>query len=350
MTRRHLRRFVFAPRGRMGVITHPGPLRHRLFVDYNYWWQAHLLDCLIDAELRAPDARRRQVIRRLPDTVRRRNLGTLVNRYYDDVAWMALAMGRAHDLLGIDTGWRRWQIGRYLHQAWRTDGPGAGIPWRLRDEFRNVPANGSMAILMARLGRVDRTRDTVDWIFRDLLDESRGLILEGWRPDGIDGRLFTYNQGLVVGAELESVKAGADPARLYALVRAIDEHAARDHVINGCGGGDGGLFAAITARYLADVAVDLPGSDADAPATRALAALMVRSSADAAWANRAHGPDGPYFGEDWSLPASVPGRGGRAASSGVTSSDPPERDLSVQLGGWMVLELAARLDRVGAGL
>lgn len=345
ITRRHLRRFVLYPAGRMGVITHPGPLRHRLFVDYHYWWQAHLLDCLIDAELREPDAARRRVIRRLPEAVRWRNRGSLINAYYDDVAWMALALGRAQ-AVGIDTGWRRLQIGRYLYEAWREDGPGAGIPWRLRDSFRNVPANGSMAILMARLGRIRRARDTLDWVFRDLFDGSLGLVLEGWRPDGIDGRLFTYNQGLVLGAELELAKAGAAMDRLHALVRAIDERAARGHVINACGGGDGGLFHGITARYLGNVAVELPGSDADAAATRALAARLVRSSADAAWANRAHGVDGPWFGPDWTRPATVPGRDGVAASGGVMSSDPAERDLSVQLSGWMVLEQAARLERV----
>lgn len=345
ITRRHLRRFWGFPLGRMGVITHPGPLRHRIFLDYHYWWQAHLLDCLIDAELRAPDQSRRRVIRWLPETVRWRNHGSLINRYYDDVAWMALAMGRAYDLLGIETGWRRLQIGRYLYDAWREDGPGAGIPWRLRDEFRNVPANGSMAILMARLGRLRRARQTMDWVFRDLFDPGLGLILEGWRPDGIDGRLFTYNQGLVVGAELELVKAGADASRLHGLVRAIDERAARGHVINAVGGGDGGLFHGITARYLANVAAELPGTDARSNETRAVAARLVRSSAEAAWANRGHAADGVYFGVDWSLPAVVPGRVGSAATGGVHQSEPPERDLSVQLSGWMVLEQAARLDR-----
>ena len=345
--RRHLRRYPLFPVGRLGVITHPGPLRHRLFLDYHYWWQAHLLDCLIDAELRAPAAARRRVIRWLPETVRWRNHGSLINRYYDDVAWMGLAMGRAHDLLGIETGWRRLQIARYLYDAWREDGPGAGIPWRLRDEFRNVPANGSMAILMARLGRLRRSRDTMDWIYRDLHDPVLGLVLEGWRPEGIDGRLFTYTQGLVVGAELELVKAGADASRLHALVRAIDERAARQHVINAVGGGDGGLFHGITARYLANVAVELPGSDADSVETRAIAARLVRSSAQAAWSNRGHGPDGVYFGVDWSLPAVIPGRAGSAATGGESQSEPPERDLSVQLAGWMVLEQAARLDREG---
>ena len=27
---------------------------HRVFLGWNYWWQAHLLDCLVDAQLRNP--------------------------------------------------------------------------------------------------------------------------------------------------------------------------------------------------------------------------------------------------------------------------------------------------------
>ena len=346
VTQRHLRRCWTPPFGRLGVITHPAPLRHRLFVDYHYWWQAHLLDCLIDAELRSPSATRRRTIAALPETVRWRNKGTLINDYYDDVAWMALAMQRAVSELGIDTGWRRWQIGQHLHDAWRTDGPGAGIPWRRRDEFRNVPANGSASILLARFGRLRWAREALDWMFRDLLEPDTGLIREGWRPDGIDGRFFTYNQGLVLGAELELVCAGADPARLHRLVRTIRDHAAVGDVINGVGGGDGGLFHAITARYLAQVALRLPGDDAEASESRAVAARLVRTSADAAWRHRAESTSGPFFGPDWTRPAIVPDARGVATQGGLEST-PPERDLSVQLGGWMVLELAAALDREG---
>lgn len=338
---RHLRRFPLFPIGRLGVITRPAPIRHRLFLDYHYWWQAHLLDCLVDAELRAPDAERRTVIRRLPTTVMVRNRFSLVNDYFDDVAWMALAMGRAATELGIDTGWRQFQLARHLHDAW--DEADGGIPWRRGDAFRNVPANGSMAILMARLGRVNRARAAVEWIDRRLLDDATHLILEGVRPDEVDRRIFTYNQGLVVGAELELVIRGDDPIRLHRLVAAIREHATRDGVLQECGGGDGGLFAAITARYLTRVARLLPGEDAASVATRERCVDMVTSSADAAWRHAAMGERGAYFGPDWTRPAVVPGRAGVSATGGG-SSVPAERDLSVQLAGWMVQELAASLE------
>ncbi|MDQ3790435.1 MAG: glycoside hydrolase, partial [Actinomycetota bacterium] len=45
---------------------------------------------------------------------------------------------------------------------------------------------------------------------------------------------------------------------------------------------------------------------------------------------------GPLFGPEWSQPAQVPRSAGHRRV---------ERDLSVQLSGWMVLEAAALLER-----
>jgi predicted alpha-1,6-mannanase (GH76 family) len=100
-------------------------------------------------------------------------------------------------------------------------------------------------------------------------------------------------------------------------------------VLVGHGGGDGGLFSGILARYLARAAAVLPGLGRAAAGRQA--GDLVRVSAEAAWRNRAVAAGGPLFGPDWSKPA------GRAVR-GV-----PERDLSVQLGAWMLLEAAATL-------
>ncbi|MDK6382953.1 hypothetical protein QP127_24265, partial [Citrobacter freundii] len=66
---------------------------------WHYWWQAHYLDCLVDAALRKNTKARRA---RIADTIRGihvRNLRALTkNRYYDDKAWMALAISRAGEL------------------------------------------------------------------------------------------------------------------------------------------------------------------------------------------------------------------------------------------------------------
>lgn len=343
--RRHLRRTPWYPSAALGVLSHPAVLRHRLFLDYGYWWQAHLLDCLIDAQLRAPQPWRLATITRLPLALRRRNWGRWLNRYNDDIAWLALAMGRAESLLGVDPTPGRAVIAQALYNAWRDDAAGGGIPWRRGDSFRNVPANGSMAIVMARVGRIRRASEALDWIHDHLFDNDTSLVREGIRPGDVDPRIFTYNQGLVLGAELELVQRGrADASRLATMVTAVSERLATDGVLHGCGGGDGGLFAGITARYLAAIAVELPGDEDAAQSTRRQATRLVLASAEAAWRNRAQGTDGLYFGPDWARPATTPSRRGVVGRGGAPS-EPAERDLSTQLGGWMLVEAAARIDR-----
>jgi len=94
VVRRHLRRLAgVVPGTRIGRIrwprlppTKPWP--------WHYWWQAHLLDCLVDAQLRSPRPERADAIAAVARTVRLRNLGSWTNDYYDDVAWFGLAVQR----------------------------------------------------------------------------------------------------------------------------------------------------------------------------------------------------------------------------------------------------------------
>ena len=66
-------------------------------------------------------------------------------------------------------------------------------------------------------------------------------------------------------------------------------------MLPGSGGGDGGLFAGITARYLADAAVRRPE-------LTAAASRLVLASATAAWDGRAEIGGGPVFSADWATP------------------------------------------------
>ncbi len=66
-------------------------------------------------------------------------------------------------------------------------------------------------------------------------------------------------------------------------------------------------------------------------------------SADAAWDNRLQIEELPLFGRDWSVQARLPGTGravARFSGGTVHESEVAERDLSVQLGGWMLMEAA----------
>lgn len=329
----------------LGVVSWPADPGHRLFLRWHLWWQAHLLDCVVDAWLRSPDGRRARTVRRVARSIWLRNLGRYTNDYYDDMAWIALALQRAVPA-GVPPQSLRAPVTAIL-DAWSP--PIGGIPWRRGDEFYNAPANAPAAILLARSGFIRRAGQTADWIQEHLRPAGRDLIADGFHPgEELRPVFFTYNQGAVLGAEVELAIRGADRSRVHRLVAAVATQMTASGVLVGHGGGNGGLFTGILARYLALVSTRLPGTTPADEAARSTAAELVMTSASAAWDHRVRAPHGPLFGPDWTVPAQLPGRSrpGRTSGQGrVDASEQPERDLSVQLSGWMVTEAAARLVR-----
>lgn len=335
--RRHLRRVGgVLPGTRIGRIRWP---RRFLSSPYpwHYWWQAHLLDCLVDAQRRAPTPARAGTIAMLTRGIRMHNIGSWVNRYYDDIAWLGLAVHRAGPLTRRSGPSALGAITARLDQGWTEDG-GGGIWWRRDDNFKNAPANGPAAILLARAGQLAFAAAIADWMAETLVDPETGLVRDGVRlaPDGsvqeMVGLVYTYCQGVYLGtcvelADRDGHQRWAD--RAVTIVDAMTHRLAdADGVLPGCGGGDGGLFAGITARYLADAAVRRPE-------LTAAASRMVLASAAAAWHGRIEIGGGPIFATNWATPAREPGPA------------VPEADLSVQLGAWMLLEAAARVQRGG---
>ncbi|GGM17766.1 glycoside hydrolase family 76 protein [Nakamurella endophytica] len=355
---RSVRRLWALPATRLGVPHHPARPADRLFLRWNLWWQAHLLDAAVEAWHRAPTRPRAARIRCLVRGARLRNGGGWANSYLDDTAWWALALERASRRAGptagsatpadpapLDrqTGRRRWRTAgaavtraaERFDRGWPDDELG-GLPWRDGDEFRNAPANGPAAVLLARTGHPAAARRVADWIHRELVRPD-GLVADGIRAGErrVETTAYSYVQGVVLGAELELVLRGDAPDRLHRLVTAVDRHLAPDGVIPGHGGADAGLFGGILARYLADVTLRLPG---DAPAdrtARATAGALVLGSADAAWRHRGTDRHGPVFGADWTRPA---------------GTDPTaDGDLSTQLSGWLLTEAAAAVTAGGPG-
>jgi predicted alpha-1,6-mannanase (GH76 family) len=337
--RRHLRRVAgVVPGTRIGRVHWPRRVPSAPF-PWHYWWQAHLLDCLIDAQLRRPERRKAAAIAAMVRSVHLRNGGTWLNRYYDDVAWFGLAVQRAGTLAG------RWgpsalaAITTRLHEGW-TEGGGGGLWWRRDDDFKAAPANGPAAILLARDGQTGFAAAIADWVAETLVAPESGLVRDGLRinPDEgirlVEPFIYTYNQGTYLGACVELAARDGHQRwtdRAIALVDAMMQRlAGPDGVLPGSGGGDGGLFAGITARYLADAALRMPALAA--PASR-----MLYANAEAVWKGRAEIAGGPVFSAEWRDPAPEP-------RAGV-----PEADLSVQLGGWMLLEAAARLQGADLG-
>jgi predicted alpha-1,6-mannanase (GH76 family) len=343
IAKRHLRKLWGLPGTQLGVVSWPSTRRDRWFGTWHYWWQAHLLDCLVDAQVRDPQPTRLGQIKRQIRGHRLRNNGRWTNSYYDDMAWLALALERAERVAGADRPRALKTLCEQFVTSWVPE-DGGGIPWRKQDQFFNAPANGPAGIFLARYltsqgHRLLRAQQMADWIDETLIDPETHLVFDGIKAGSLVRAQYTYCQGVVLGLETELAARthdGRHRARVRRLVAAISEHMAPAGILNGAGGGDGGLFAGITARYLALAATALSGEADEARA-------IVLASAQAAWDNRQSVDGLPVFGPSWDSTAEIPtAEGGQAqfVEGAVNSSQMPERDLSVQLSGWMLMEAA----------
>ncbi|GAA2740081.1 glycoside hydrolase family 76 protein [Terrabacter aerolatus] len=341
------------PLTHLARVAHPAPTGSgpagRFRGPWHYWWQAHYLDAVVDAGLRAlrtgdRTAALQHAARadRLLKTIRLRNGARWVNDFYDDMAWLALAAGRLRDLheqIGRTARTRRLRsAGRHLTaqlRAAETDDLGGGLFWSRDRDFKNTPATGPAALHLARLGEVEEARRLVDWLYARLWSPESGLVQDGIRltagTEVLVPDVWSYNQGPVLGALLTL----GDPeslGRASALVAAVD--AGLTMVVDGTrvlrthGGGDGGLFTGILVRHLALAAA--PGSGLGAEA-RATARRLVDDTAQALWRGRAG--------------LAVAGRRDPMVFPLAPGEAAPRMplELSPQLQAWIVLEAAATL-------
>lgn len=372
---RHASRLWGIPRTTLGIIAWPPTTRDRLFVRWHYWWQAHYIDNLIDAAVRRPTTSRIHAIRRHLRAMRIRNISRLsANNYYDDKAWLALALQRAANEPKINA---KLNADRDLEPLVENIFEGVDsltgvLPWRTNETFYNVPTNGPAAILAARNGDIETAERLVDWTFDNLINED-GLVMDGIHmrmagPEPVTA-LHPYCQGVMLGACVELARARRRAAgvgdeevsdvgvkeitRIHGLLRAIENHMTdHDGAINvRTGGGDGGLFNGILARYLSLVVECLPTPGRHGTESVAIARRIVLATAEQVWRFRLEVDGLPVFSADWTKDATMPQAGGLVGATiagAVASSDIAERDLSVQLSGWMLMEAAARVSAAGA--
>lgn len=289
--------------------TVPGRWPVLVWLRWGYWIQAHALDVTVDAVARTGSAEARERVHQHVAGIVHRNGGRIPNDYYDDMAWMALALLRADEVAGVDTRPLVAALWADIRAGW--DERHGGIVWRRVDPtpYTNTPANAPSAILAARLHRRHSAADDLDWAHRiagwqqkTLVDPDSGEVWDGIHPAteaAPDRKAYSYNQGTVIGAEVELWRLTGDRAHLdrarrtagAALDRFAEPHGG---VFPDEGTGDGGLFKGILARYLGELLLADP--DPDGPTATRVRAALARNGA-------ALVPDaGHPVGADWQRP------------------------------------------------
>lgn len=329
------RLFGWVPGTHLGAVVRPGPQPPPVhpsglsavlpLPEWHYWWQAHFVDCLIDAIERRSAVVDPALARRHVRGMWLRNGFRFRNSYYDDMAWLALAAQRSGRPVG--------RLDPILRSA-ITDDVEGGAFWHSIRDFKNTAATGPIALHLARSGDHRQARALIGWLKARLMGDD-GLFADGLRlaagePVLVE-HVFTYNQGpalatMLVLGDQESLSDAASLIDAIAGHLVTDGGALRTH-----GDGDGGLFTGVLARYLALAARHerLPGS------ARATAAHLVRATEEALWRGSVT-------------------RGWRGEPVTVFPTDTvgtavPERvELSTQLQAWMVTEAALALPRRNA--
>jgi len=196
--------------------------RNRTDDNFYYWWQAHVIDVLIDAYERTDNAEYAGRIEELSRSLRAYNGGTFHHNYYDDMEWTALALLRAYKATGNESYKRDvLELWADIITAWNGN-CGGGMAWKKDQlDYKNTPANAPAAILAARLYGMLHDEEYLEWAIRiynwnkeNLVDPATGFVWDGMNRLG-DGQIdydweFTYCQGVFLGAGLELYRVTGD--------------------------------------------------------------------------------------------------------------------------------------------
>lgn len=309
-------------------------------ITFNYWPQAHMLDVLTDAYLRTKNSVYTQRMKAVLTGVKATNGGAYPNDYYDDMGWMANAFLRAYTVTNDAEYLNATQILYTDIKTGFNNNEGGGIAWRKEQlNYKNIPATATAAILASRLyelqsNTADLTlaKSLYSWMKATLVDPSTGVVWDGINSNGsgaVDKNVYTYNQGLFVGAAVELYKITKDPTYLadavHTATNAIaDPHITASGLFKSEGQGDGGLFKGIMVRYLT-LLIEQPDLDGG---SRAKYLTFLQTNAQYLYTVGVAKPS--YMaGPDW------------------TQKPTGSTDLTTQLSAVMMMEAAATLKAEG---
>jgi len=142
--------------------------------------------------------------------------------WYDDEGWWALAWVKAYDLT-YDNDYLAMAQSIFddIAKGWDNSTCGGGVWWQKPNHYKSAIANELFLMLAARLYLRTTTEAYLQWMQKEVqwflgsgLINAQSLI-----NDGLDGNCknnggttWTYNQGVILGALVESFKCASTPA------------------------------------------------------------------------------------------------------------------------------------------
>lgn len=234
-----------------------------------YWWAAHAIDNYVDNYNRTKSSSKLSKLTQLVTGTRARNGNTLINHFYDDMEWMALALLRGCD---ANSSLNRSYFNQVktlfddITGGW-SDVDGGGIHWNKNKEgdgkYKTSCSNAPAMILAARLYQHTEEEKYLTWakrIYEYMLDHNRfpdGVIKDN--PQNNDHEVtFSYNQGTWVGGLLELYKITGEEHYRKTATDLMDlllfgKWYSPKGIMNerqNYNQDDGGLFKGIFVRYL----------------------------------------------------------------------------------------------------
>jgi|GEM_PF-657506 len=321
--------------GENGVFTQDNKGQNK----FHYWWNAHVVDILIDGYLRTKDESYLPKIKDLVRGIKISNQDNFQIYFNDDMEWLGIACVRAYRATG-DEEYKK--VAEYLWEevkkGW-TDVHGGGIMWRTdTPEEKNACSNGPGALLALNLYAINSNEAELEWakkIFEwqknTLVDPLTGLVWDNISYQDEEAVInkdlvLSYNQGTYIGAATQLFNYTGNKEYLEEAWKTTKSLMSSpkltfEGILRSEGQGDGGLFKGILVRNLTLLAEN--------PAlANQRKKLLLDFLAFNANTLRTFGLDKKEM----------------VVSPHWAQKPKNQTDLSTQLSGVMMMEMAARLD------
>ena len=280
--------------------------------DWSYWPEAHAMDVIIDGFHRSGGSNAyKYYFNKWYEGVKSKSGGSYYNNFYDDMEWICLTMIRLYEASGeakyLATARDLWND---IQKGWNTQG-GGGIAWKKDQTWsKNACSNGPGGLIAARLYRIDKkeedlqwARKIFEWEYDHLVDAATGRVNDNLdaRTGNITDWCFTYNQGTFMGLAHELYQLTGERMFLNIAVKVasytIGGGACTDTntgLLRSEGNGDGGLFKGIFIRYFVKLALEEDLTNGE----RNKFAFTLKKNAEALWKCGIDTTD-PLFGPNW---------------------------------------------------